>query len=100
MFGERLGQRIKQRREAAALTQAELAVLAGLYQSQISAYESGARIPELHNLRRLAAALQCTADDLLPPINAPNAEPEDPSPVPHCSLPTSGSASVLREGEA
>jgi transcriptional regulator with XRE-family HTH domain len=42
-------------REAGGLTQVELAELGGTSQPTIAAYESGAKVPSLRTLRRLAA---------------------------------------------
>jgi transcriptional regulator with XRE-family HTH domain len=47
---------VSQIREAARLTQVELAELGGTSQPTIAAYESGAKVPSLRTLRRLASA--------------------------------------------
>jgi transcriptional regulator with XRE-family HTH domain len=47
---------VKQIRKQAGLTQAELAAAAGTSQPTIAAYESGAKVPSLRTLRRLALA--------------------------------------------
>ncbi|MEN3158266.1 helix-turn-helix transcriptional regulator [Alkalimonas sp. NCh-2] len=65
--------RITEWREKAGITQADLAKLCG-WQSQgrISNYESGARMPSLHDCRLIVSALKsagvsCCFDDVFPP---------------------------------
>lgn len=55
---------LKKRRLQAGLTQAELAELAGVTESSISYYESGARVPIVKTADKLAKALGCTLNDL------------------------------------
>ena len=50
------------------MTQRELAKAVGLTASAITQYETGARKPDIVTLKKLAAALHCTADQLLEPI--------------------------------
>ena len=50
------------------MTQRELAKAVGITASAITQYETGARKPDLVTLKKLAAALHCTADQLLEPI--------------------------------
>lgn len=57
-------QRLKQLREDRSLSQADLAEVSGIPQSNISRYERGIDIPA-PNLIKLASALQVTADYLL-----------------------------------
>jgi len=53
-----LGRRLRQAREAAGLSQAELAERTGLAQAQLSAIETGMiRQPSPENVTKLAAAL-------------------------------------------
>ena len=47
---------VKQNREDGRLTKSELAELGGTSQPTIAAYESGAKVPSLRTLRRLAGA--------------------------------------------
>jgi transcriptional regulator with XRE-family HTH domain len=47
---------LRQAREQAGLTQAELAELAGTSQATVSAYESGRKEPSVNTLSRLLAA--------------------------------------------
>jgi transcriptional regulator with XRE-family HTH domain len=57
--------RLRDRRLAAGLKQAELAERAGCRQSTISQIESGARRGGVNLLNALAGALGCTVDDLI-----------------------------------
>lgn len=50
------------------MTQRELAEAVGITASAITQYETGARKPDIVTLKKLAAALHCTADQLLEPI--------------------------------
>ncbi|MGY1714220.1 helix-turn-helix transcriptional regulator [Geodermatophilus sp. SYSU D01106] len=52
-----LGRQIRQLREAAGLTQAELAERTGTSQSAVAHLESGRRIPTLTTLQKFAHAL-------------------------------------------
>jgi transcriptional regulator with XRE-family HTH domain len=58
-------QRLRQARERRELSQMHLAQMAGLPQSAVSHFESGARAPSLHNFLRLADVLGVTTDFLL-----------------------------------
>ena len=58
---------LKAWREGRGLTQAVLAARAGLSRAYLAQLEAGGREPSLAALRRLAAALDLLADDLLPP---------------------------------
>ena len=50
------------------MTQRELAKAVGITASAITQDETGARKPDIVTLKKLAAALHCTADQLLEPI--------------------------------
>lgn len=56
MFAD-LGRTLRDLREAAGLSQAELARKAGMGKSQISKYEGGKELPKLESLERLLAVL-------------------------------------------
>jgi DNA-binding XRE family transcriptional regulator len=58
----KFGLRLKELREAAGLSQAELANRAGMKQSSVSAYEQGSREPGWGKVVALAAALGVHAD--------------------------------------
>ncbi len=58
---------LKAWREGRGLTQAALAARTGLSRAYLAQLEAGAREPSLSALRRLAAALDLLADDLIPP---------------------------------
>lgn len=60
-----LGRRIRERRAQLGLTLEQLATAIDRAPSQLSAIENGKREPRLPILRALAAALDCTVDELL-----------------------------------
>lgn len=66
-LAERLGRRVRDRREAANLTQASLAERAGLSVNYVSAVERGAKVPSLPALEDLARALGVAPGTLLGP---------------------------------
>jgi transcriptional regulator with XRE-family HTH domain len=55
-----LGQLIRREREAAELTQEQLAAEAGIHRTYLSLLERGQRTPTIEVLRRLAKALKTT----------------------------------------
>lgn len=56
-------------RTALHMTQTQLAALVGVTPNAITQYESGARKPNILMLKKLAKALNTTADALLEPID-------------------------------
>lgn len=56
---------IKELRERAGLTQIEFAEAIGVTQSTVSQWEGGKICPNTAKLRKLAAVLGCSVDDLL-----------------------------------
>lgn len=64
-FLERLGDRVRERRQAAGLTQAGLAERAGLHRTFVGSVERGERNVALLSLRRIARALRTTPAELL-----------------------------------
>jgi transcriptional regulator with XRE-family HTH domain len=64
-FQAALGHAVKHRREERHRTQEQLANDSGLHQRWISNVETGKRNPSYGSLRRLAAALDLTASELL-----------------------------------
>lgn len=66
-------QRLKIAREMRGLDQSALAEKASLPPSSISHFEAGSRKPSFENLRRLANALEVTADYLLGRVDDPEA---------------------------
>ncbi|MEX0775121.1 MAG: helix-turn-helix transcriptional regulator [Phycisphaeraceae bacterium] len=60
-----LSKGLRAAREAAALTQQELASRTGIDQSTLAHYERGHRTPSAGNLAKLADALHVTVDQLL-----------------------------------
>jgi len=59
-------------RTALHMTQAQLALIVGVVPSAITQYESGVRKPNILMLKKLARALNTTADALLEPIDIDN----------------------------
>lgn len=66
-----IGQRIKEARKNAGLTQRELAEKSGTATGTIQQYELGKRQPRLEQLRAIAAALGVQVVDLLGPYDGP-----------------------------
>lgn len=64
-----LGARLRELRQKRDLTQVELAERLGVPQSRVSEIESGARVPNLVTMLRLAAALECKPTALLTPFD-------------------------------
>jgi XRE family transcriptional regulator, regulator of sulfur utilization len=91
-FGERIARNVKQLRQARGLTQAQLAKTAQLPRATWTNLESGGANPTVSVLRRAAAALQVTIEELLA---EPRAEAEY---FPRGSLPsrTQGQATVQK----
>lgn len=56
-------------RTALHMTQVQLALMVGVVPSAITQYESGVRKPNILMLKKLARALNTTADALLEPID-------------------------------
>ena len=56
--------RLKELREAAQLTQAQLGEKVGLTHSAVCRHETGSREMSFHDLKRYAQALGCTIDDI------------------------------------
>ena len=60
-----MSEKLKAAREAAGLTQVELAEKVGCKQKDISRWENGNREPVASTLKKLAQALGCSMDDLV-----------------------------------
>ena len=60
-----MGESVRARRSALRLSQRDVACAAGTTAAAVSHIERGIRKPSAGLLARLAAALQCSADDLL-----------------------------------
>lgn len=67
-----LAQRIKQAREKAGKTQAEVAGLMGISQQAYSQYESGRRVPKPETIGRIAYALGIIPEELLGSTDFPS----------------------------
>ena len=93
---EFIGRRIVERRDLIRMTQEQLAERIGRAQSNVSAYETGASVPNLAALRLLAIALRTTIDhlvgvDVVREQQAREAEsPKPPSGVIRSRPPSSG----------
>jgi len=61
----RFAANLRRLREAAGLSQEELAFRAGIHRTQISLLEGGHRLPRVFTLVCVAGALEVTPDDLL-----------------------------------
>jgi putative molybdopterin biosynthesis protein len=59
--------RLRERRERALLTQRELAKKANISRAALVAIETGQADPRPTTIRRLAEALNCEPNDLMPP---------------------------------
>ena len=66
-FLRQLGDRIRERRRARNLTQAQLADACGLHRTFIGSVERGERNVAILSLRRIARSLRTTPAELLPP---------------------------------
>jgi transcriptional regulator with XRE-family HTH domain len=64
-FLRRIGDRIRERRTALELTQAELAERCGLHRTFIGSVERGERNVAVLSLRKIAVALRVTPAELL-----------------------------------
>lgn len=60
-----MGEKLKAARQAAGMTQTQLAEAAGMTQRDISRYESGKHEPGALTLKRMAQALGCSMDVLV-----------------------------------
>ena len=60
-----INENIKSAREAAGLTQKELAKILGVYQKDISRWENGERVPSLEIFVKICKALNASADLIL-----------------------------------
>jgi transcriptional regulator with XRE-family HTH domain len=71
-----MGQRFKQLRERAGLSQAELARATGIPKASIQGWEQGRRTPLLDAAARIAEALDVSLDDLAGIGNPPRRNPK------------------------
>lgn len=65
MTNNKLGERLKERREGRGLTRQQLSELAGMHQTYLGRIERGERMPSAPMLRRLAEPLGFTEIELL-----------------------------------
>ncbi len=59
-----LGQELRRLREERGVSQAHIGRMIGINPTDISRWESGARLPRMRNVARLAAVLCLTDDEL------------------------------------
>lgn len=71
---ERFGDRLKEVRQAAGVSQERLAELAGLHRTYVSTVERGLRNISLLNIQKLAEALDVSLADLMPPRAGPKGQ--------------------------
>lgn len=57
--------KIRELREANGIRQSELASCLGVSQNTVSQWETGARIPRVDMLKKIASLFGCTVDELL-----------------------------------
>lgn len=60
-----MGEKLKAARQAAGLTQGELAEKVGVSQRDISRWENGHREPGVLTVKKMAQALGCSMDELV-----------------------------------
>lgn len=75
-----LGQAVKARRRELKLTQEQLELRSGIAQRWISNVETGKRNPSYSSLRRLAAALELAASQLIARAEQVEAREQPPAP--------------------
>lgn len=68
---------IQDYREKSGMTQQELADVLGVTQGAVANWENGIRKPDIFMLKKIADALQCTADDLLTTTDDETQHPSD-----------------------
>jgi transcriptional regulator with XRE-family HTH domain len=64
-MSERFAKNLAQLRQAAGYSQEELAFRAAIHRTQVSLLESGARMPRVETLVKLAGALEVSPDAIL-----------------------------------
>ena len=60
-----MGEKLKQARQAAGMTQAQLAEAIGCKQKDVSRWEAGLIEPGVLTVKKMAQALGCSMDDLV-----------------------------------
>ena len=60
-----MGEKLTAARQAAGMTQVQLAEKVGVQQRDISRWENGLREPGVLTVKKMAQALGCTMDDLV-----------------------------------
>lgn len=65
-FHAAVGQRLREKREAAGMSQRELADTLGISKSHLQKIEEGVQTPTVYLLAKAADEWDCTLDDLVP----------------------------------
>lgn len=91
-----IGFKIKEKRNAAGLTQSQLAELSGVAVITIRQYESNKRQPRADQLRAIASALGVTVDYLLDARPAHAASPDDAEREKRLGLPEGATSNAPR----
>lgn len=73
-YAERIGARVRALREAAGLTQGELARRTGIHRPNIARIESGRHMPSLDTVVRIARALDVQPSAILSVLDEPTSE--------------------------
>jgi transcriptional regulator with XRE-family HTH domain len=68
-FNVRLGEKIRSRRRAAGLVQAQLAQMSGLSRASVTNIEAGTQAPPPYRLALIAEALKVRVSDLVPTLD-------------------------------
>jgi transcriptional regulator with XRE-family HTH domain len=76
--GETMGQRLKRLREAAGLSQSQLARAAGVTLGALRNWEHDRREPLVSAAARLAKAMGCTMEDIVGPVQPPKVKEPPP----------------------
>lgn len=74
---EQFGMNVRIKREHIKISQEELAFRAGLHRTYVGSIERGERNVSLINITKIAAALQCSAAELLEGIKWVDGENDD-----------------------
>lgn len=74
-----MGQRLQRLRQAAGLSQPQLAAKAGVPLPSLRNWEQDKRTPNLDAAAKVAKAIGCTLDELAGPVVLPVVEPKPPA---------------------
>ena len=71
-----VGRLISERRHGVGMSQSQLARASGVPYRSLQNYEQGHRPVPLEAAARLAKALRCAIEDIIPPVEIPASEPK------------------------